>query len=119
MVETLKLYGILVSNQGLEDEISKLKTQMQTLQPGSTEYEYDQLQLAREEEELAIREQNPNLDPMTEDGSQALDRIADRDPKLQLIEFLIKALINANPNECTSWGIPMADSQYTKTFEVT
>lgn len=96
-----------VSNQGLQNEISQLESQMQGLQPGSPEYEYDQLNLAYEKRELEIRQQNPNLDPTTQDGAQALGQIMNQDPILQAIHSALTSLTYAYPYECTSWGIPM------------
>lgn len=97
----------IVSNQGLENEISQLESQIQGEQPGSPEYKYDQLQLAAEKRELEIRQENPNLDPMTQDGEQALAQIMGQDPTLQAINAEIKSLVNAHPYECTHWDIPM------------
>ena len=97
-----------VSNQGLQTEISALEAQLQTLQPGSAEYEYDQLQLAREQRELEIRQENPKLDPTTQAGAQALAQIMSQDPTIQAINSEIQALMLANPNACTSWGIPLS-----------
>jgi len=97
----------IVSNQGLEHEIDELKSQMQNLQPGSPEYQYDALRLAAEKRELEIREVNPDLDPTTQEGERALAQIMNQDPALQTINSKIEALIHAHPHECTSWGIPM------------
>lgn len=115
-METLPLtmYGRFTSNQGIQEEEEKLKTQMQGLDPDSPEYEYDQLQLQREQIELQIREENPNLDPQTLAGNKALAQLMAQDPNYQAIEQKIKDLVRAYPSESTGWGIPMADSQYVK-----
>ncbi len=108
----------LVTNQGLQDEVNKLEAQIKALQPGSPEYEYDQLQLDREERELDIRKENPSLDPMTLDGEEALQQIMAQDPILQAIKNQTTTLIDAYPQKSSSWGIPMADTQYTKVCQV-
>jgi hypothetical protein len=97
----------LVSNHGLREEIDQLEAQMGTLQPGSPEYEFDRLQLAREELELKIREENPNLNPLTQNGAKALYQLMCQDPRFEEIEKATRFLCLANPEACTSWGIPM------------
>lgn len=113
-VQPLRMYGMLTSNQGLQEEENKLETQMRTLDPDSAEYEYDQLQLQREQMEMQIREENPNLDPQTLAGSSALAELETHDSNYQAIEQEIRAISLENASECTSWGIPMADPQYVK-----
>ncbi len=108
MAELPPLQYRLVSNQGLQTEINALESQMKALQPGSPEYEYDQLQLKREQRELEIRQENPKLNPMTQSGEHALAQIMSQDPTLQAINSETQSLINAYPNESTSWGIPLS-----------
>ena len=117
MTEALHMYAILPSNTGLQSEISALESQMQGLQPDSPEYEYDQLQLEREQIELQARQDNPNLDPQTLAGSEALAQILAQNPDYASIEQKISALLRENPSECTSWGIPM-DTQGAKYIEI-
>jgi hypothetical protein len=104
--QTLKFYAILVSNQGLEEDIQAVQEQMKTMKEGSPEYEYDQLQVEREQRELQIREANPNLDPQTRAGNQALAQLLAKDPLYQSIVNYMQELVRANPNESTSWGLP-------------
>jgi DNA repair exonuclease SbcCD ATPase subunit len=113
-VQPLSMCAILVSNQGMQEEINKLKSQMQGLQPGSPEYEFDQLQLQREQLEQQIRQENPSLDPQTLAGNEALEQLIAQDPHYQAIQGEIEALTRAYPSEATSWGIPMASSQDVK-----
>lgn len=113
-VQPLTMYTILTSNQGIQEEEEKLEKQMQGLNPESAEYEYDQLQLQREQLEMKIREENPNLDPQTLAGSKALAKLIEQDPDYQAIEQKIRAISIENASECTTWGIPMADPQYVK-----
>ena len=107
MSEVAHLSYRIVSDQGLEKEIDQLESQMKGLEPGSPEYQYDQLMLASEKRELEIREENPNLDPLTQEGEAALGQIIGKDPQSQALAAEIKALVAAHPHECTSWGIPM------------
>jgi hypothetical protein len=44
----LHLYYRFTNNQGLENQISDLKSQMLSMNPQSAEYQYDKLQLERE-----------------------------------------------------------------------
>ncbi len=107
MVQELQLTYRLVSDQDLQTGISQLENQMGALQPGTPEYEYDQLHLAYEERELEIREKNPDIDPTTQKGAQELAEIISRDPALQAINNQIQGLADAYPNKSTTWGIPM------------
>lgn len=107
MSELLHLSYRTESNEMLQTQIGQLYYQMQGLPTGSPEYEYDKLQLKREERELEIREENPNLDPTTQDGEKALAQIMANDPILQKMNYDIQALTYAHPYECTSWGIPI------------
>jgi hypothetical protein len=109
-VQPLSMCAILVSNQGMQEEINELKSQMQGLQPGSPEYEYDQLQLQREQIDLQIRQENPDLDPQTLAGSEALEQLMAQDPRYQAIQEDIEAFTRAYGSEASSWGIPMAFS---------
>ncbi len=106
-IQTLHLSYRTESNEMLQTQIGQLYSQMQGLPIGSPESEFDQLQLAREERELEIRKENPNLDPTTQDGEKALAQIMSQDPELQALNSDIQALTYAHPNECTSWGIPI------------
>lgn len=107
MAESLHLYAILTSNTSLQDEIDKLENQMGGLQPGTPEYEYDQLVLEKEQMELKVREENPNLNPQTLAGSEALNELLEQNPDYQMVTQKIKDLSEAYPFESTNWGIPM------------
>lgn len=106
-VETAQLTAILLPTQALQGEIKDLETQMQGLDPGSPEYQYDQLVLEKEQMTLRIREEHPELDPLTLAGDRALGQLLGQDPQYRAIEQAIKDLIRAHPSESTSWGIPM------------
>jgi hypothetical protein len=108
MAEPLHMYAILTGNNGIQDEINKLNSQIQTLQPGTPEYEYDQLVLQREQIELKTRSENPNLASQTLAGNEALNQLLLQNPAYQSVLQQITDLCNAYPSECTSWGIPMA-----------
>jgi hypothetical protein len=69
----------IVSNEGLDKEISELESQMKGLKPGSPEYEYDQLVLKSEKREREIREENPTLDPTTRQGAEELYKLTSKD----------------------------------------
>lgn len=114
----LHMYARLTSDQGLVSEMQQLTQQMQGLQPGSPEYEYDQLALQREQLELKIREQNPNLDPMTLSGERALQKIMATDAEYQGIIGKMNDLLHAYPSQSTSWGIPMASGSDVECVEI-
>lgn len=106
--EPLRMYAILISNAGIRQEEKELEEQMQGLQPGSDEYTYDQLQLEREQRELQIRQEHPDLDPQTLSGNSALEQLLNQDPTYQAILQQIESLVKADPFESSNWGIPMA-----------
>src|SRR3990167_8039075 len=84
-VQELPVGKIVVDIHGMQSEIDQLEKQMQGLEPGSPEYEYDQLQLKREQLELQVREENPDIDPLSLEGSDKLDEILKNDPRYQSI----------------------------------
>lgn len=102
-----RLYAILLPSTDIQSEINRLESQMEGLQPGSPEEQYDELMLKSEQMELENRENNPNLDPQTLAGSQALAQILAENPAYQAIAQQLEALKLAHPSECTKWGIPM------------
>ena len=102
----LTLQYVTISDQGLQNIIGELKSQEHDLPTNSPEYEYDKLFLASYKQERDIREENPNLDPMTQEGAAAIYQLMDQDPKVLEIDKEIRAVSEANPFECSSWGIP-------------
>jgi len=117
MSEVLKLYGITIDNQGLQSKIDALENQIQT-DKNPEKLLYDELVLEREKLELAIREKHPELDPMTQEGAEALRQIQAQDPEYQRIEQAIETLKKEFPAESTSWGTPMASGGNVKYFQV-
>lgn len=104
------LMARLASDQDLQNEIDDLEAQMKGLQPGSPEYVYDQLNLEREQEELRIREANPNLDPLNFADAKKLEELLAQDPVYQNLTHQIEEMIETFP-QSSSWGIPVYFSE--------
>ncbi len=100
------LLTALTSNQDLQKEIDALQVQMQSLQPGSPEYRYDQLHLEMEEEAQKIRNENPNLNPLNPDDNATLNEIIAKDPVYQRICYQLHEITEEYASEVANWGIP-------------
>lgn len=101
------LQWLLTSNHGLSVEMNELQAQMAGLVPGSPEYLYDQLNLALEKQQQAIREAHPNLNPLNVADAKKLDDLLGADPVARDIIENIKLLSSEFPFQVAGWGIPM------------
>ena len=119
IVEKTELHvcSIAITTQDMEQEINQLEMHMSGLSPTSPEFEYDAIHLSIEEIELETRKENPNLDPLSFDGNNALEALEKSNPVLKHLNDLALDFGHEYPSECTKWGIPM-DWQNAKFYQI-
>lgn len=117
IIEKIHMYSVALTTADTEQSIHELETHMNGLSPTSHEFEYDQVNLEREQIELQTRKENPNLDPLSFDGNNTLEALEKSNPLYQHLNDLEQDLCLEYPSECTKWGVPM-DWENAKFYQI-